>query len=181
MEARDTLETAHRLRKHYSSVFRFAIAEGADLRDPCSEIRDALKRPAVRHFAAITKPAELTGLLKAIETYSGTLCVRAALKLSSMLIVRPGELRLARWEEFDLDHGVWYLPSIRMKRTKDQKINGEPHLVPLARQAVQILEELFQVTGESGCVFPSEAKSRRTFDVRFKLQATSTAKAWASR
>lgn len=56
---------------------RFAIAKGADLRDPCSEIRDALKRPLVRHFAAITKPAELTGLLKAIETYSGNLCVRA--------------------------------------------------------------------------------------------------------
>ena len=161
VEARDILETAHRLREHCSSVFRFAIAEGADLRDPCSEIRDALKRPAVRHFAAITKPAELTGLLKAIETYSGTLCVRAALKLSPMLMVRPGELRLARWEEFDLDHGIWYVPSIRMKRTKDQKINGEPHLVPLARQAVQILEELFQVTGESGCVFPSEAKPGR--------------------
>ena len=92
VEARDTLETAHRLREHCSSVFRFAIAEGADLRDPCSEIRDALKRPPVRHFAAITKPAELTGLLRAIDNYSGTLCVRSALKLSPMLMVRPGGL-----------------------------------------------------------------------------------------
>ena len=161
VEARDTLETAHRLREHCSSVFRFAIAEGADLRDPCHEIRDALKRPPVRHFAAITKPAELTGLLRAIDNYNGTLCVRSALKLSPMLMVRPGELRLARWDEFDLDHRIWYVPSIRMKRTKDQKINGEPHLVPLARQAVQRLEELFQVTGESGCVFPSTAKPGR--------------------
>ena len=160
-EARDTLETAHRLREHCSSVFRFSIVEGADLRDPCHEIRDALKRPPVRHFAAITKPTELKGLLRAVDNYSGALCVRSALKLSPMLMVRPGELRLVRWDEFDLDHGIWYVPSIRMKRIKDQKTNGEPHLVPLARQAVQILKELFKVTGKSGCVFSSEAKPGR--------------------
>ena len=78
VRARDTLETAHRLREHCSSVFRYAIAEGADLRDSCHDIRNALKRPSVRHFAGITKPAELTGLLRAIDNYSGTLCVRSA-------------------------------------------------------------------------------------------------------
>jgi hypothetical protein len=60
VRARDTLETAHRLPEHCSSVFRYAIAEGADLRDSCHDIRNALKRPSVRHFAGITKPAELT-------------------------------------------------------------------------------------------------------------------------
>ena len=161
VEANDTLETAHRLREHCSSVFRFAIAEGADLRDPCQDIRDALKRPPVRHFPAITKPDELADLLRAIENYPGTLVVRAALQLAPMLMVRPGELRLARWEEFDLDHGLWYIPSIRMKRTKDQKHNGQPHLVPLPKQAVTVLEKLFVKTGDTGQVFPAEGRPNR--------------------
>jgi integrase len=161
VEANDTLETAHRLREHCSSVFRFAIAEGADLRDPCQDIRDALKRPPVRHFPAITKPDELAGLLRAIEHYAGTFVVRSALQLAPMLMVRPGELRLARWEEFDLDHGLWYIPSIRMKRTKDQKHNGQPHLVPLATQAVAVLENLYAKTGDTGFVFPAEGRPGR--------------------
>ncbi len=158
VEGRDTLETAHRVRELCSAVFRFAIAEGTEVRDPCQEIRDALKRPPVRHFPALTKPPELAVLLRAIENYGGTPTVRSALKLSPLLMVRPGELRLASWDEFDLDHGIWYVPSMRMKRTKVHKIYGEPHLVPLAKQAVQILEELFKVTGQSGRVFPSEIK-----------------------
>lgn len=161
VEARDNLETAHRLREHCSSVFRFAIAEGMDIRDPCSEIRNALKRPAVRHFAAITKPQLLAELLRSIHSYQGSFAVCCALKLAPMLIVRPGELRKARWEEFDLDHGLWYIPSIRMKRSKDHKLNGQPHLVPLAKQAVAVLEALFRVTGETGNVFPSERNRSR--------------------
>lgn len=161
VEGRDNLETAHRLREHCSCVFRFAIAEGADLRDPCGDIRDALKRPPVRHFAAVTKPPQLAELLKSIYNYQGSFGVCCALKLTPMLMVRPGELRKARWEEFDLDNGLWYIPSIRMKRTKDHKLNGQPHLVPLARQAVEVLEALFVVTGKTGNVFPSERDKTR--------------------
>lgn len=157
----DTLETAHRLREHCSSVFRFAIAEGADLRDPCQDIRDALKKPSVKHFAAITKPTELAQLLRAIHGYSGSAVVRSALQLSPMLKVRPGELRLSLWDEFDLDNGLWYIPSIRMKRTKVEKVHGEPHLVPLARQAVEVLEALYRRTGLSGQVFPAEGRPGR--------------------
>lgn len=161
IEKNDTLETAHRLREHCSSVFRFAIAEGADLRDPCQDIRDALKRPAIRHFAAITKPESLAELLRAIEGYKGTLVVRSALQLSPMLMTRPGELRLAMWCEFDLDNGLWYIPSMRMKRTKKEKLHGQPHLVPLPRQAVSILEALFEQTGATGQVFPAEGRPGR--------------------
>jgi integrase len=159
VEARDTLETAHRLREHYLSVFRFVIAEGTDLCVPCYEICDALKRPPVRQLAAITMPLELTGLLKAIDTYSETLCVLSALKILPMLMVQLGKLHRARWDEFDHDHDTWYLPSICMKRTKAQNINGEPYLMPLTRQTVQISEELFKVTGESGCIFPLAVKT----------------------
>ena len=161
VEANETLETAHRLREHCSRVYRFAIAEGADLRDPCNDIRDALRRPPVRHFGAVTKPEPLAELLRAIEQYKGSMVVRSALQLAPMLMVRPGELRLAHWEEFDLDSGLWYVPSARMKRTKEEKQNGTPHLVPLARQAVAILEALFLHTGSTGRVFPAAGRSGR--------------------
>jgi integrase len=161
VERNDTLETAHRLREHCSCVFRFAIAEGADLRDPCQDIRDALRRPVVKHFAAITKPQPLAILLRAIDSYSGSFVVRSALQLAPMLLLRPGELRQARWEEIDLDNGLFYVPSLRLKRTKAEKENGQPHFVPLAKQAVQILEELFRQTGHTGRVFPAEGRTGR--------------------
>lgn len=161
VERNDTLETAHRLREHCSCVFRFAISEGEDLRDPCQDIRDALKRPVVKHFGAVTKPVQLAVLLRAIDNYPGSFVVRSALQLAPMLMLRPGELRQARWDEFDLDNGLFYVPSARLKRTKQEKENGEPHLVPLAKQAVRILEELFKHTGHTGAVFPAEGRPGR--------------------
>jgi integrase len=161
VERNDTLETAHRLREHCSNVFRFAIAEGTDLRDPCQDIRDALRRPVVKHFAAVTKPQPLAVLLRAIDVYSGSFVVRRALQLAPLLLLRPGELRQARWEEIDLDNGLFYVPSSRLKRTKAEKENGRPHFVPLAKQAVQLLEELFRHTGHTGLVFPAEGRTGR--------------------
>ena len=161
VEKRGTLETAHRVRELCSAVFCFAIAEGRDLTDPCRDIRNALKRPESRHFAAIIKPEELAGLLRSIEAYGGTFVVQCALKLAPMLMVRPGELRQARWESFDLDNGLWFVPSALLKRTKEQKKTGEPHLVPLPTQAVEILEELFKLTGRAGIVFPCEGRNGR--------------------
>lgn len=161
VERNDTLETAHRLREHCARVFRFAIAEGADLRDPCADIRDALKLPPVKHHAAITRPEPLGALLRALDTYPGSFVVRSALRLAPLLMLRPGELRQALWEEFDLDNGLFYVPSSRLKRTKYEKENGQPHLVPLAPQAVAILEELFKQTGHTGRVFPCEGRKGR--------------------
>ena len=156
VEARGVRETTHRVLETCSNVFRFAIAEGHDLTDPGRDLKGALKKPQCNHFAAITKPQELARLLGAIEAYEGSYVVRAALKLSPMLLVRPGELRRAQWCEFDLDNGLWYVPSARLKRTKLEKEVGEPHFVPLSTQAVQVLEELFLLTGHLTLVFPGE-------------------------
>lgn len=162
IEDQGTRETAHRALEHCSNVFRFAVAEGKLESDPCRDLKGALKQPVVKHFAAITKPKELGALLRALDAYSGTHVVRSALQLAPMLLVRPGELRQASWSEFDLDNGQWFIPSARMKRPKIEKQTGEPHFVPLARQAVAVLEELFQLTGRSGFVFPAEGRPGRT-------------------
>ncbi|MEK8028875.1 tyrosine-type recombinase/integrase [Pseudaquabacterium rugosum] len=161
VERNDTLETAHRLREHCGRVFRFAIAEGMDLRDPCQDIRDALRQPVVKHHAAIVKPEPLATLLRAIDGYSGTFVVKSALRLAPMLMLRPGELRQALWDEFDLDNGLFYVPSARLKRTKREKADGQSHFVPLPKQAVTILEALYKHTGHTGVVFPAEGRPGR--------------------
>ena len=104
------------------------------------------------HFAAITEPAQVGELLRAIEGFKGTFIVQCALKLAPMLFVRPGELRQARWQQFDLEKGEWkYLAT----KTKTE------HLVPLATQAVAVLRELHALTGHTAFVFPGARSNGR--------------------
>lgn len=164
IQERGAIDTAHRMRDAISMIYRYAIASGLTDRDPAAHVRGALKKPETKHMAAITDPEELAGLLRAIRGYSGTLIVRTALQLAPMLMVRPGELRHARWEEIDLDAATWTIPATRMKRRKDGKLNGDPHLVPLARQAVTLLKELEPLTRRpdgSGLVFRGERDHQR--------------------
>ena len=95
-------------------------------------------------------------MLRAIKGYKGGPVVRAALRLAPLLFQRPGELRGSSWAEIDLEAALWTIPAARMKRTKDGKENGQPHLVPLPTQAVQILEVLKPYTESTGLVFPGE-------------------------
>ncbi len=166
IEDAGTLETAHRALEHCSNVFRFSVAEGVIESDPCRDLRGALATPVSRHFAAIKNPRELAALLRATYAYHGTAVVRAALKLAPMFLLRPGELRGARWDEIDLDNGIWYIPLSRMKLPKIQQDQAdalnERHFVPLCRQAVGILEDLFLLTGRTGFVFPAEGRNGRT-------------------
>jgi Arm DNA-binding domain len=127
IEGRGVIETAHRALENCSQVFRFAVAEGKAPSNPARDLKDALKKPLVKHFPAITDPLRLGELLRAMQAYQGTPVVRAALALQPMLLLRPGELRHARWPEFDLDNALWTVPAERMKREKAGKINGKPH------------------------------------------------------
>lgn len=156
IEGRGAIETAHRARENCSQVFRFAVAAGLAERDPAQDLRDALRKPQVRHFPAITSPARLAELLRAIKGYGGTAVVRAALQLAPMLLLRPGELRHAQWSEIDLVAATWTVPAHRMKREKAGKQSGPPHIVPLARQAVEVLEGLQPLTGSAPWVFQGE-------------------------
>jgi integrase len=156
IEARGVIETAHRAHESCSQVFRYAVGKGLVASDPARDLKGLLRKPQVRHFPAITKPDRLAELLRACDGYAGTPVVRAALRLAPMLLLRPGELRHAQWAEFDLAAALWTIPAERMKREKAGKRAGPPHLVPLPRQAVQVLQELQPLTGAGPWVFRGE-------------------------
>jgi integrase len=142
-------ETAHRTRAACSRVFLYAIRTGRADRNVAADLQGALTSVKTKHFAALTDRKEIGALLRAIDGYQGQPAVMAALKLAPLVFVRPGELRAAEWAEFDLEakHPEWRIPAERMK-------SRERHLVPLARQAVAILEDLHEITGHGKYVFP---------------------------
>lgn len=148
MQDRGAQESAHRIKQICGQVLRYAVGEGFAERDVTADIRGNLKPVDKGHYAAITKPEKVGPLLRAIDSYGGHIFAASALKLAPMLFVRPGELRGAEWTEFDLDSGLWEIPKERMKMK-------EAHVVPLARQAVEILKTLKPVTGHGRFVFPS--------------------------
>lgn len=148
-------ETAHRLRSACSRIWRYAIGSGRAEQDIAAALAGQLAPVNARNFATITEPKKIGELLRAIDGYSGLHSVSAALKLAPLVFVRPGELRAATWDEFDLEEGEWRIPARRTKLRVE-------HVVPLADQAIAILDDLFPLTGsESGYVFPS-VRSRST-------------------
>lgn len=150
------LDTAHRLRADCDSIFAYAKKWRFTTHNPVEDLRDSdtLPKMRVQHNAAIKDPRALGALLRALDTYPGGFVVKCALKLQALVFVRPGELRLAHWEEFDLDGGEWRIPAERMKM-RDQ------HIVPLAHQAISILRELHPLTGPDGYVFPQARNPSR--------------------
>jgi integrase len=146
IESRGALETAHRALQNCGQIFRYAVATGRAERDPSGDLKGALPPVKGGHFAAVTEPTQIGELLRAIDAYEGTLPVRCALRLAPLVFVRPGELRQADWAHIDLKAGEW-----RYRVTK----TGTDHVVPLSRQAVEILQELQPLTGRGRYVFPS--------------------------
>lgn len=155
VEARGATETAYRALKVAGAVFRFGVQHGYCESDPTRDLKGAVMLPVAEHRAAITDPAKFGELLRAIDGYHGTPVVRAALALAPLVFLRPGELRKAEWSEFDLEGGLWTVPSARMKGKLAAKKKGLPHLVVLAPQAVAILRDLHPLTGAGRYVFPN--------------------------
>ena len=157
VEARGAIETAHRIKDACGQVFRFGIAAGYCTRNPAADLREALRPVPTRHHAAIVDPKRAGELLRAMGDYAGHPVTRAALALSALLFLRPGELRQLEWAWVDLDTATVTIPASLMKRKKADKANGTPHLVPLAPQAVAIFRDLAALTGGVGrrYCFPS--------------------------
>ncbi len=148
MEGRGALDSVQRVKQVCGQVFRYAVATGSAERDVTQDLKGALAKPTAGHFAAITEPKQTGDLMRSIFDYQGHPCTVAALKLSPLVFVRPGELRTAEWAEIDLDAAEWRIPGNKMKMKVD-------HLVPLSTQAVEILRTVQPITGHGRYVFPS--------------------------
>jgi len=165
METRGAVGTAHRVLQTCGQIFRYAIATGRATRDSAADLRGALQpMPKEKHRAAVTDPKAIGPLLRAMHEYHGSVIVRCALRLAPLVFVRPGELRKAEWKEIDFDKAEWSIPAERMKMR-------EPHLVPLLRQAIEILKELHPLTGRGAYLFPSPRSSQRPMSDNAVLSA----------
>jgi integrase len=112
-------------------------------------------------MAAVLEPSKAGELLRSIDEYRGQPTTKAALQLSALLFQRPGNIRSMEWAWIDAEQAMLTIPSMSMKRTRSQKLNGRPHLVPLAGQALEILEEIRPLTGHGKYVFPSLLSGER--------------------
>ncbi len=160
VEQRGANETAHRIQSICSQVFRYAVACGILESDPTRDLRGALETPAERHFAALTDPADVAALLRSIAGYHGSTPTQIALRLGVLTFVRPGNLRGAEWSEFhnleDPNRAEWRIPGAKMKIK-----TARPFVVPLAPQAVALLESVRPLAGRSRYVFPSVLSADR--------------------
>jgi integrase len=154
VEALGNYETARRLRAVIGQVFRYGIATAKATNDPTFGLRGALVSPTVLHRAAVTEWGALAPMLQAMWAYDGAPETRAALKLLALLYPRPGELRQAEWIEFDLDRAIWTIPAARSKMRRE-------HRKPLSSQAVEVLRDLRNHSGNRRLAFPSLHSAER--------------------
>ncbi|MDW3094724.1 MAG: tyrosine-type recombinase/integrase [Gammaproteobacteria bacterium] len=147
IEARGAIESAHRALQICGRIYGYANACGYTEKDPTRGLKMAIAPPQTKHFAAITEPKEVGKLLRAIDGYEFPV-VKAAMQIGTYTFVRPGELRKAEWNEFNVEDKVWRIPETKMKLRK-------PHIVPLANQVIDVIEELRTMTGNGQYLFPS--------------------------
>lgn len=166
-EARGIHETARRALQTAGQVYRYAIATGRATDDPTRALKGALTTPKGKHFAAITDPVELGKLLVAIDNYQGGPEVKAALQLSPFFFCRPGELRQLEWKEVNWQEARIEIAAEKMKMR-------QPHIIPLCRQTLEILQNLEPITGGGRYLFPSARGGSRPLSengVRTALRA----------
>ena len=156
IDERGASHTSHRALSDCNRVFRYAAVTGRVQNNPCDNLKGALNPIKRGHFAAKTEPKELGPLLRMFDDYQGSYTVRCALRMAPLVFVRPGELRHMKWKDIDFEKKEWrYL----VTKTKTE------HIVPLARQALEILQEIHPLTGRGVYVFHSDRSPRRPLRV----------------
>lgn len=154
IESRGIVDMAHRIQQHCGAIFRYAIATGRAIADPVPSLRGALSTVKQEHYAALTDPAEYAELLRAIDNYRGEATTKAAMQLLALTFQRTKEVRFAEWSQIDLAAGLWRIPAEVMKMR-------EAHIVPLSRQAAEVLKNLQPLTGGGRLVLPSSTSRER--------------------
>lgn len=155
IEKRGAHEMARRAVQYCGQIFRYAIVTGRADRDPTGDLRGALQPVPHGHYAAIDAD-ELPEFLQTLANNDARLYIqtRLAVRLLMLTFVRTGEMIGAKWDEIDLDGGQWAIPAERMKMRR-------PHIVPLSKQAVEVLREQQKLTGQWEWVFPNQIHPRK--------------------
>ena len=162
IEERGAVETADRVLMLARQVWEYWLpTTNAQQRNITDGLKARLTPYRGKTFAAIVDPVRFGDLLRAMVAYKGGVIVRTALQLAPILFQRPGNLRMMEWGELNLDAATWAIPSAKMKREKHEKENGEAHVVPLPKQALQLLSSLHPLTGHGRYVFPGERSHDR--------------------
>ena len=163
VEERGALETADRALMLARQVWDYWLpTAGVEQRNITEGLKARLTPYRGKSFAAIVEPSRFGDLMRAIKTYKGGPVVHTALQLVPLLYQRPLNLRMMEWSEIDLDAALWTIPSMKMKRRKEEKENGEAHVVPLPVQAVALLRSIQPLTGHGVYVFPGERSHDRS-------------------
>lgn len=153
-EENENYDMAHRLAQLTKRVCKYAKVSGYIKSNEVEYITEIMvPQPPKKHMAAITDPTQAGILLNVIDGYKGDISTKFALKIMPYVFVRSGELRAAKWPEFNFECNQWLIPAERMKMRR-------PHLVPLSRQVIELLKKLKQLTPESEYLFPSFSKAR---------------------
>ncbi|MGL4588081.1 MAG: tyrosine-type recombinase/integrase [Acinetobacter ursingii] len=145
IEARGAQEMAKRSIPLAGRIFRFAIRKGIIENDPTPHLGEALKPRKVKNMARIDI-SEFPAFLERMDRYHGSPIIRSALQLMTLTFVRTAELRMMEWKEIDYKNCLWRIPAHKMKM-------AQPHIVPLSRQALELLEGLKPLTGNKQYVF----------------------------
>lgn len=169
IEAKGSIETAHRLFNLCSKVFKYAVANQLVDRNIANDLDKEyfLKASPDNHYKAITNPQELSILLKEINLYNGYPTIAYALKLAPLLFLRSGELTRLEWQEIDFDNAMITIPAEKMK----MKVT---HFVPLSKQAIALLKELHGFSSKSVYVFPSPRGNTRPITRESLIRALRT-------
>ncbi len=181
VEDRGAVETADRVLMLARQIWDYWLPTATVAQRNITEgLKKRLTPYRGKSFAAIVEPVQFGELLRAMAAYKGGVIVRTALLLAPLVYQRPGNLREMEWSEIDLTEALWTIPSAKMKRTKAEKEQGEAHVVPMPTQAVELLRDLYPVTGHGRYVFPGERSHDRPISdnsVRSALYALGFGKA----
>jgi len=154
---RDTLELGKRVGQITRTVLEYASDKGVIDAIPMGNTRNLLPSRKAKHWPAITEPKRIGEFMRSVYAYQGTFVVYQALKVLPLLAARSGEFRFSQWSEFNFETAMWTIPAAHRKLPMDEKEDpANVHLVPLSRQAIEILKDLKQLTGNAQYVFPSQ-------------------------
>jgi integrase len=151
LEQREQSVLAHTVLQQCGRVFRYGIATGIIKHNIVADLRGAVRPSKTSHRATIVNAKEVGKLLLALDNCYLSFPIKSALRLFPLLFVRSSELREAEWNEFDFENREWRIPAHRMKMPY-------PHIVPLARQSMEIFQSLKEYSGKGKYVFVSGMK-----------------------